>query len=50
MEHKRKDQLTISKEWAELLRKFWRRQFWKGERNAGKKVIRRELEKNDDVL
>jgi hypothetical protein len=45
MVHKRKGQLTITKEWAKHLRKFWRRQFWKVERNAGRKVIRRELEK-----
>jgi hypothetical protein len=50
MAHKRKGQLTITKEWARHLRKFWRRQFWKGERNAVKMVIRRELEKKDDVV
>lgn len=39
MAHKRKGQLTVTGEWAKHLRKFWRRQFWKGERTAGKKKI-----------
>jgi hypothetical protein len=38
MAHKRKGQLTITKEWAKHLRKFWRQQFWKGERNAAKNL------------
>lgn len=42
MSHKRKGQLTVSGEWARHLRKFWRRQFWKGERSAGKKIIKIE--------
>ncbi len=42
MSHKRKGQLTVSKEWAKHLRKFWRRKFWKGERNAGKRLIKNE--------
>lgn len=46
MAHKQKGQLTISKEWAKHLREFLRRQFWKGERNAAKKLIRSELGKN----
>ncbi len=40
MSHKRKGQLTVSKEWAKYLRKFWRKQFWKGERIESKKYIR----------
>jgi hypothetical protein len=40
--HKRKDQLTVSGEWAKHLRKFLRRHFWKGERKAGKELIRKE--------
>ena len=39
MSNKRKGQLTVSKEWAKHLRKFLRRQFWKSERAAGKKMI-----------
>lgn len=44
MAHKRKGQLTVTTEWAKHLRKFWRRQFWKGERIAEKKSIRKELD------
>ena len=44
MAHKKKGHLTFTKEWAKHLRKFWRRQFWKGERTAGKKLIRKEIE------
>jgi hypothetical protein len=43
MSHKRKGQLTITTEWAKHLRKFLRKQFWKGERKAAKKLIRKEL-------
>ena len=43
MSHKQKGQLTVTKEWAKHLRKFWRRQFWKGERYAEKKLVRKEL-------
>lgn len=31
---------------AKHLRKFWRRQFWKGERIAGKKLIKSEKVNN----
>ena len=48
MSHKRKGQLTVSKEWAKHLRKFRRKQFWRKEKNEGKKLIRRELGKNED--
>jgi hypothetical protein len=34
MSNKRKGQLTVSKEWAKHLRSFWKKQFWKGERQA----------------
>jgi len=43
MSHKRKGQLTVTAEWAKHLRKFLRRQFWKGERQAGQKLIRKEI-------
>jgi hypothetical protein len=42
MSYKRKGQLTVLGEWAKHLRKFKRRQFWKGERTAGKKLLRTE--------
>jgi hypothetical protein len=42
MAHKRKGQLTVSGEWARHLRPFWRRAFWKGERQAGKGGEREE--------
>jgi len=42
MAHKRKGQLTVSGEWARHLRPFWRRAFWKGERQAGKDREREE--------
>lgn len=44
MAHKRKGQLTTTGEWAKHLRNFLKRQFWKGERNAVKKVINHELD------
>lgn len=43
MLHKRKGQLTAAAERIKHLRKFLRRQFWKGERRAGQKIIRKEL-------
>jgi hypothetical protein len=43
MSHKRKGQLTVATDWAKHLRKFLRRQFWKGERRAGQKVILKEF-------
>ena len=49
MAHKRKDQLTTTSEWAKHLRNFLKRQFWKGERKAGKSVINRELEDNQNL-
>ena len=43
MAYKRKGHLTVTGEWAKHLRKFWRRQYWKGERNAGKKAALKEI-------
>jgi catechol 2,3-dioxygenase-like lactoylglutathione lyase family enzyme len=43
MAHKRKGQLTVVTEWGKHLGKYYSRQFWKGERRAGKKLIREEL-------
>ncbi len=49
MSKKKKGQLTVAKEWAKHLRKFLRRKFWKGERTAGHKLIKKELnEKTTD--
>ena len=45
MAHEKKGQLTVTGEWAKHLRKFWRRQFWKDERTAGKRIIRKEIDK-----
>jgi len=42
MTTKKKGLLTVSGEWAQHLRKFGKRFFWKGERKAGKKLIRKE--------
>lgn len=48
MAHKKKGQLTVSGEWAKHLRKQKRNQFWKGERNAGEKLVRKELIKGEE--
>jgi hypothetical protein len=40
MAYKRKGLLTVSGEWAKHLRGFWKKKFWRGERRAGKKIIR----------
>lgn len=48
MSHKRKGQLTTTSEWARHLRKFLRRQFWKGERKAEKTLIKQELNKKNN--
>jgi hypothetical protein len=42
MAHKRKGQLTVSGEWARHLRPFWRRAFWKSERQAAGQLEREE--------
>ncbi|MFC4634244.1 hypothetical protein ACFO3O_10020 [Dokdonia ponticola] len=47
---KKKGQLTTSSEWAKHLRKYMKKQFWKGERNAEKRLIHEELYKTDNLL
>ena len=42
MSHKCKGQLTVSKEGAKHVRLFWKKKFWKGERQAEKKSINAE--------
>ncbi len=42
MASKKKGLLTTSGEWAKHLRKWGKKMFWKGERKAGKKLIRNE--------
>lgn len=44
MGHKGKGLLTTSGEWAKRLKTFLRRKFWKGERQAGKKMIKKEFD------
>lgn len=39
MSHKRKGLLTVCKERAKHLRPYLKKQFWKGERQAERKVI-----------
>jgi hypothetical protein len=46
MAHKQKELLTTSGEWAKHLRVFFKRQFWKGERKAGKDLVRKETREN----
>ncbi len=48
MSHKKKGQLTTTSEWARHLRKYLRRQFWKGERKAEKTLIKQELDTKND--
>ncbi len=43
MSYKRKDQLTVSGEWARHLRPLLRRAFWKKERQAVKDFVREEV-------
>jgi hypothetical protein len=49
MAHKKKGHLTTSPEWAKHLRKFMKKQFWGGERTAGKDFIREELWDSDNA-
>jgi len=42
MSHKRKGQLTVFGEWWKHLRPKGKRFFWKGERAAEKRLIRKE--------
>ncbi len=44
MSHKRKGQLTLDPEWRKHLRKYSKRVFWKGERRAEKKYIKKLIE------
>lgn len=44
MASKKKGNLTVTGEWAKHLRKFLKRQFWKGERKASHKFIKQEKE------
>lgn len=46
MSHKRKGQLTVSPEWVKHFRKYLRKQFWKRERLAEKRFVRKELDSN----
>jgi len=48
MAHKKKGHLTTSPEWAVHLRKYMKNQFWKGERKAGKNLIKTELDAIDN--
>lgn len=43
MANVKKGLLTTSGEWKVHLRKFCKRAFWKGERVAGKKLIKNSL-------
>jgi hypothetical protein len=49
MAHKRSGQLTVCGEWAKHLRKVFRKRFWKGERKAGKNLIRQERQNLDST-
>jgi hypothetical protein len=42
MSNKPKGQLTVTGKWARHLRPTFKRVFWKGERTAGKNVVRVE--------
>lgn len=48
MAHKRKGQLSESREWAKHLRADGKRDFWKSERRAEKNLINQEL--NEIIL
>jgi hypothetical protein len=43
MAYKRKGHLTAVVEYCRHLRKYMHRRYWKGERKAAKKLIRKEL-------
>lgn len=47
MAHKRKGQLTKTLDWAKHLRPFGKRRFWGAEREAEKRLIRKELNSTD---
>ncbi len=48
MSNKRKGHITVSKEWAKHLRKYFKKMFWKGERFAQKRLIKTSLEKENN--
>ncbi|MDO6436064.1 hypothetical protein Q4534_01540 [Cyclobacterium sp. 1_MG-2023] len=43
MAHKKRGHITVSGEWAKHLRNKKKKLFWKGERNAGKELVRIEV-------
>ena len=43
MAHKKKGNMTVSGEWAKHLRNKKKKLFCKGERNAGKELVRNEV-------
>lgn len=49
MSHKRKGQLTTHIEWAKHLRKIGKRIFWKGEREAEKRLVSDEVKEADQI-
>lgn len=49
MANKKKGQLTTSSEWAKHLRKYLKNQFWKGERNASKKLIQADIDESQSI-
>jgi hypothetical protein len=50
MANKKKGHLTVASEWARHLRKYMKNQFWRGERNASKKLICNEVCEADNLL
>ncbi|WP_157243375.1 hypothetical protein [Algoriphagus resistens] len=46
MAHKKRGHITVSGEWAKHLRNKKKKLFWKGERNAGKELVRTELKED----
>ncbi len=43
MSNKKKGQLTMTGRWAKHLRKAFKRAFWKGERQAGKALAKKDV-------
>ncbi len=46
MRRGKKRMLTVSDGWAKHLRPFYKKLFWSSERQAGKKMIDREIKQN----
>lgn len=46
MSNIKKGQLTATGRWAKHLRKVFRRAFWKGERQTGKKNAKKEVKES----